>query len=255
MLSRPKAALIFAAKHFAVSVLVASLCAVLVFLVWYPFPFSVIASGRELFMIVVVVDVIVGPALSAIVYNPAKRRTELWRDLCVIFVIQAMALGYGLYSVSQARPVWIAFEGDRFRVVSVPDLNVDELREAPSSLQALSWTGPKLLGVRLLTAEDPGYLKSLELAIAGNHPAFRPSRWVPIETQRPQLMASLKPIEQLRNDRPDRYDAVLTEIRKGSISETDLGWLHLASERSDEWIALVSRESGQPVAYLNLDER
>jgi len=253
MVDRYRAAFSFAAKHLAVSALVALACSVLVFFFWYPFPFSVIASGRELFMLVVIVDVVIGPALSAVVYDPAKRRTELWRDLSIIFVLQAVALGYGLYSVSQARPVWIAFEGDRFRVVAVPDLEVGGIHEAPPSLQSLSWTGPKLVGVHLLTSADPGYLKSLELAIAGNHPAFRPSRWVPFELQRTQVIASLKPIEQLRVDRPDRYHTVEAEIRKRALSEARIGWLHLASQRTDEWIALVSRETGEPVAYLNLD--
>lgn len=245
----------FALKHLGVSVLVATACAVLVFVVWYPFPFSQIASGRELFMIVVVVDVIIGPALSLVVYNPAKPRRELWRDLGVIFFVQTAALCYGLYSVSQARPVWIAFEGDRYRVVAIPDIDTAAIGEAPPSLQQLSWTGPKMLGVRLLLNTDPDYLKSLELALAGNHPAFRPSRWVSFDTQRADAITALQSLDDLRRRRPDRAAALDQAIASSGVAASDLGWLHLASPKLDEWIVLASRKDGEPRAFLNLDER
>lgn len=245
----------FALKHLAVSALVALACALLVFLVWYPFPFSRIAGGRELFTIVVVVDVIAGPLLSFVVYNPAKPRRELWRDLGVIFLVQALALGYGVYSVSQARPVWLAFEGDRFRAVAVPDIDPAQLHEAPDALRSLSWRGPRVVGVRLLTNDHPDYLKSLELALAGNHPAFRPSRWVPFETQRAQAVAALKPIDELRRLRPERAGALAAAVARTGLPEAQLGWLHLASQRLDEWIVLARRSDGEPAGYLNLDAR
>lgn len=255
MTSRLRAASRFAGKHFGVSAAVAVLCAVLVFCVWYPHPFSQIASGRELFIIVVVVDVIIGPALSLVVYNPAKPKRELWRDLGVIFFVQTLALGYGLYSVSQARPVWVAFEGDRFRAVAVPDIDIAALGEAPASLRSLSWTGPRPLGVKLLTNTDPDYLKSLELALAGNHPAFRPSRWMPFDSQRAQVIASLKSLDELRRHRPDQADALTAAIKQAGLPESQLGWLHLAGQHLDEWVVLASRLDGEPRGYLNLDAR
>ncbi len=255
MTNRFRAALSFALKHLGVSAVVAGVCAWLVFGVWYPFPFSEIASGRELFMLVVVVDVIVGPALSMVVYNPTKPRAELWRDLGVIFLVQTLALGYGLYSVSEARPVWIAYEGDRFRMVAVPDIDRNALSEAPEELRKLSWSGPRLLGVRLLKNDDPNYLASLELALQGNHPAFRPSRWVPFDTQRAQAIAALRPIDEVRRQRPERAAALDRAIATTGLAEPDLGWLHLSSTKLDEWIVLASRIDGRPLAYLNLDER
>jgi hypothetical protein len=253
MTSRLSAAARFAAKHLTVSAAVAALIAVLVFIVWFPFPYSQIASGRELFLIVIAVDVIIGPALSFIVYNPAKPRRELWRDLIAIFLVQTIALGYGLFTVSQARPVWTAFEGDRFRAVALPDIDVMALKEAPAPLQSLSWTGPRLVGVTLLSNSDPEYLKSLELAMRGNHPAFRPSRWVPFDGQRAQAIGALKSIEDLLRQRPDRAEAISRAVERSGIPIGELGWLHLASQRLDEWIVLASRKDGEPRAFVNLD--
>lgn len=250
---RIEAALRFAAKHLGVSALVAALCAALVFGLWYPFPYSELASGRQLFALVITVDVIVGPLLSLFVYNPAKRRRELWRDLGVIFLVQLCALAYGMYSVTQARPVWLAFEGDRFRVVAVPDLDLQTLHEAPAGLRKLSWTGPRPVGVRLLDSSDPAYPKSLMQALEGFHPAFRPERWVEFDVQRPIVIREAKPLAQLKRKRQDGVALIDAAVRKSGLSEGDLGYLPLLSEHRTDWSVVVSLRDGTPMDYLPLD--
>lgn len=253
MSPRLKQASRFAFKHLAVSVLIAALCAALVFGVWYPYPYSQLAGGRELFTIVVTVDVIIGPLLSLVVFNPAKARRELWRDLGTIFAIQAAALGYGLHSVANARPVYLAYESDRFRVVAVPDINAGVLSDAPPSLRSLSWTGPKLLGVRLLTNDDPEYLKSLQLALEGYHPAFRPQRWVEYDTQRLQVIAAAKPLSELKRKQSSQAALIEREVAKLGLDESALGYLPLASQHHTDWSVLVELKTGEPRLFLHVD--
>ena len=252
MSARLKQASRFALKHLAVSVVIAALCAALVFGVWYPYPYSQLAGGRELFTIVVSVDVIIGPLLSLVVFDPAKRKAELWRDIGFVFLAQVAALAYGLHSVSEARPVWLAFEGDRFRIVAVPDIDLQKLPEAPAHLQRLSLSGPKLVGVRLLESGDPGFLKSIEDALQGNHPAFRPERWIDFDGQRDLVVQRARPVSELARFHPDRSAEVMAAIAEAGESETDLGYLPLLSQKPDEWIVLVSRRDGEPRAYLRV---
>jgi hypothetical protein len=61
------------AAHFALSLLVAALAAALVFGVWYPYPYREISGGRELFFIIVAVDVVMGPLLTFAVFNRKNR--------------------------------------------------------------------------------------------------------------------------------------------------------------------------------------
>jgi len=51
-----------------------------------------------LFLIVVTVDVILGPLITLAVFNGVKPWTELRRDLAMVGVLQLAALGYGLWS-------------------------------------------------------------------------------------------------------------------------------------------------------------
>ena len=85
-------------KHLLFSVLVAAMVAALVFGIWYPTPYGELAGGQGLFRLIVVVDVICGPLLTLVIYNPKKPRVELFRDIGLVVLIQLGALGYGLNS-------------------------------------------------------------------------------------------------------------------------------------------------------------
>ncbi|TXC67135.1 hypothetical protein FSC37_19655 [Piscinibacter aquaticus] len=130
------------------SALVAAASAWLVFGVLYPAPLDRLVGGREIFYILVAVDVICGPLLTTVVFDRAKGVRKLALDLGTIVLVQCAALAYGLYTVIEARPVFVAFEGDRFRVVRLPDVDTTQLDKAPPALQHFGLSGPQLIGAR-----------------------------------------------------------------------------------------------------------
>ena len=91
--------------HLAISLAIASLAALLVFGWWYPHPYRDLSGGRELFTLVVAVDVVLGPLITLVIFNPAKTRRHLVMDFTVIGLLQVAALAYGLWTVFVARPV------------------------------------------------------------------------------------------------------------------------------------------------------
>lgn len=243
----------FAAKHLAASASIAVVCAALVFGLWYPYPYSELASGRELFALLVSVDLVAGPLLTFVVYNPEKPRRELWRDVGTVIVLQLVALGYGLHIVAQARPVFLAFEGDRFRVVAVPDIDSASLARAPSGMARLSWMGPQTIGVKLLEGSDPGYQQSIMLAMQGVHPAFRPERWMDYDVQRQHVIRQSKPLAELKRKRPEQSALIDEAVREKGLVETDLGYLPLVSAHPTTWIVAVALKDGSPKLYLPID--
>src|SRR3954447_23361508 len=112
--------------HLGISLCIAVTAALLVFAAWYPYPYREISGGRELFLLVTTVDVILGPLITFAIFNRSKPRRELVLDLSVVACIQLAALGYGLWTVAVARPVHLVFEVDRLRVVHAIDIP-DEL--------------------------------------------------------------------------------------------------------------------------------
>jgi hypothetical protein len=134
--------------HLLISTVVAGLAAALVFGLWYPGPFRFLAGGRDLFLLVTSVDVVLGPVLTFAVFNRAKPLRELHRDLAIIGLLQLAGLAYGLNTVYAARPVAMVFEVDRLRLVTAVDVALEELPKALPQYRELPVTGPWLLGAR-----------------------------------------------------------------------------------------------------------
>lgn len=242
-----------AAAHLAISAAVAVLCAAVVFGVWYPFPYRQISGGRELFVLLVSVDVVAGPLLTLVVFDRRKPRAELWRDMSVIVALQLAALGYGLMSVHQARPVLLAYEGSRFRAVSAAELDPTLLHEAQGDLGQLSQTGPRLVGVKLASPEDPDYAQSIKQSIEGFHPSFRPSRWLPYEQQRLQAAAAAKPMAELRAKHPSAAALIDAAVGNAGLPIERLAYVPLQSRMHSEWIVVVERSTGWPKAFAPVD--
>ena len=93
------------AIHLAISLSIATLAALLVFGWWYPYPYRELSGGRELFTLVVAVDVVLGPLITLVIFNTTKTRRHLAMDFTVIGLLQVAALAYGLWTVFVARPV------------------------------------------------------------------------------------------------------------------------------------------------------
>lgn len=243
-------------KHLAASCALALVCAGLVFGLWYPAPYGELVGGRALFLLIVAVDVVCGPLLTLIVWDRRKPRRELWRDIGAIVLIQLLALGYGLASAIQARPVFLAFEGNRFRVVRAPDVEMADIAQAPADLRHLSLSGPRLIGVRLVQPSDPGFPSSIRLALEGLHPAFRPGRWVDFGVQRPIVTGGAQPLSDLRRKHPaegSQIDAAVAAAAADGWREAELGYWPLAVGSRDDWVVVVDRRKGIPRAFLPLD--
>lgn len=249
---RSRAAFKAASLHFLLSLLVAAVAAVLVFLLWYPYPFRELAGGRELFLIIVVVDVICGPLLTSVLFNPKKPRWELFTDLGLVAVIQMAALSYGVYTLAMARPVYLAYEVDRFRVVSVADIQEDQLKPELGGLHLLPWTGPKVIGVREPRDSDEK-MKSLELSIQGIEPSARPDWWVSFDEVRAKVKARAKTTKLLRDMRPGAQEEIDAAVRSSGLREDALVWVPLTGFKSSSWVAFVDAATSDVRAFAPVD--
>lgn len=141
------AKLIATCYHGLISVFVSIVTALFVFFLWFPNEFSQISKGTGLFLLIVSVEVVLGPLMSLVIYNPGKRIRELLLDYSIVGALQAAALGYGLITVAQARPVYMVFVMDRVEVVSVADLSPQDVEDAADGFRVLPWLGPRLICV------------------------------------------------------------------------------------------------------------
>lgn len=247
-MSSEKKRLPFALKalgiHFAASCTVALVIAWLVFYVWVPAPYQGLLQTHQLFMLLLLVDVVCGPLLTALLANPAKTHKELCLDFGLVVLIQLGALAYGLHTIAGARPVALVFEVDRFAVVSASQIDAQDLARAPADFQKLSWRGPMLMGSRAAYNPDEK-LRSIELSLQGIEPSARPGWWQSYELSRPQAIARMQPLQALHQRLPAAHrqlvDAQLHKLQR-SVEQTFYLPL-VSSHQLDSWIVLLDAQA------------
>ncbi len=194
-----------AAIHLALSALIAATAFGIIIALWYPRPYFDVMGGKHLLIILVSVDVCIGPLLTLIVFNPAKK--ELRRDLSIIAAVQLAALVYGAWVTFGARPVFTVFAKDHFDVVSASELDDEDLAQAPPEFRSLSLTGPRIIGVRMPT--DPEERNKVVLAVtSGKDLQDFPKYYVPYADMAAEVKKAAKPLNALLKAHPDALDAI-----------------------------------------------
>lgn len=253
-----KSRLIAATVHLGISLGLAALAAALVFGIWYPYPYREISGGRELFLLIVSVDVVMGPLLTLAVFNQSKPFQELRRDLAIIAVMQLAALSYGLWTVAVARPVHLVFEVDRFRVVHAIEVDAKRLSAAPPQWQKLPLTGPTLASLRdFKNTEERTQLTFA--SVDGVELSERPDMWQSYEKAKAQIIARALPLEDLKKRFPNRateIDKILKAASQNASQNYPAGsviYLPVASRNSTFWTALLDKQTTEVITFVPLD--
>ena len=231
-----------AAIHLSISALVGLLVLALLLLVWYPRPYFDAAGGEHLVLVLLGVDLVLGPMLTLILFKSGKR--GMLFDLCLIGVIQTSALVYGLHVIAEARPVFIVAGVDRFSVVAANDLNSDDLAKGNSpEFRQLSWTGPIVVAAKM-----PSDAKTrndlLFSALAGKDIQVFPQYYVAYSDEASHLLSRAKSLAKLRHAKPEAIAMLDTWLSKHNREETDIVWLPINARKVDLTMLLDTKTGG-----------
>lgn len=245
-LARARAATKAALVHGVCSLVVAALAAALVLWVWFPPPYDLLSGGRSLFWILVGVDVVCGPLLTLVLFNPKKPRRELVTDMALVVLIQLAALLYGLHTVWEARPLFLVHEVDRFRVITSGDWGDVDVRETLAQLDAPlrpHWLkGPVTVGIRDARSAQERQEVMLESAFGGRDYSQRPEFYVPYDTAyQAKALARAKPLQVFVRRYPAIADSAADLLKKHQLGPEDA--LFLPVMHRQEWVAVMDRSA------------
>ena len=236
--------------HLFASIAVAALSAALVFGLWYPDAYAVLAGGVGLFLLIISVDVALGPLLTLVAYDARKTRSHLRRDLTTIALIQLIGLGYGLHTMFVARPVVLAAENQLFRVVAANEIDLSELAAAPEELRQISLTGPVLVGVR--SAENgQERMEFIQRSFEGYDGGARPKLWQPFESSKQRVISQIKSLDGLQLCCSAKKRVSTALVKTGLPSEA-VGYADVKA-RALGWIVLVDRVTGLPLEFVSIE--
>jgi hypothetical protein len=235
--------------HLGISALIAALVLAVIYLVWYPSPYFKAMGGDKLLLLLIGVDVVIGPLITLIIYKAGKKALKF--DLGVIAFLQSAALVYGVVVAAEARPVYSVFTGDRFETVAANELNAEELAKAKhAQLRSLSWSGPRVIGAVMPT--DPQQRMDIMLAAAvGKDLQHFPSQFVPYTEVSETAAQRAEPIEKLRRYNPGKTALIDRVLSERALKEDQVGFLPVRA-RLGHLAAIVNRK-GELIETLDLN--
>lgn len=245
-MSRWKAALI----HLGISAAIAAIASALLMGIWYPPPFFRADGAQRLLLLVVGVDVVLGPVLTFVVFKPGKPRLRF--DLAVISAMQALALIYGFHVMLQSRPVFMVAVVDRFVLVAANDLDAADLAAASQpQWRHLSWSGPVLVATHR-PADPEARSKLLFSGLAGKDIEKFPRYYVDYAQAAAQLLQRAQPLSRLRAMHPAHQGRIDTWLHTHHRRDHQVRWLPIVARDAD-LIMLMDAATGEPLGALPLD--
>lgn len=183
--------------HLSISACVAVLSLLLIFKVWYPFPFDKALGVGHIILIMLAIDVTLGPLLTLILAKEGKKGLKF--DFLIIGIVQLSALFYGLYSIEKGRPVWVVFDYNRFDLVQkyAIDRQKDANVKIPEAYQKEGWGSPPWVSVRPAKnkqEQDDWMFYELEKGTAAS---MRPALFAPLTQNMDRVIKEKLPLSDL----------------------------------------------------------
>ena len=138
--------------HLALSALIFIGALYLILVQWYPGFHFTVDGGWQGVRIMAAVDLVLGPLLTLIIFNPFKARKLIAFDLGCIGLIQLGALAWGFYAVHSQHPVAVTYSDGEFYSVTAEPIRSE--KADLSFLNELSERQPALVYVAPPSSED-----------------------------------------------------------------------------------------------------
>lgn len=221
--------------HFAICASVAVILLALFWYVWYPSPLLEAVGGDEIFMMLLAVDVVLGPLLTLVVFKAGKKSLKF--DLAVIGLVQVAALSYGVWALLAGRPVYVAGLGAKFAVVQANEIEDAELKTANKSLP---WWGPQWVGIKV-AADKEERERIMFAALGGVDYGHFPQHHAPLETMRDELLKEAKPIAELRKLNVAQGEALTEWLGKRGYTDQTAVFQGLRARNRDMAVVLDAK--------------
>jgi hypothetical protein len=167
---------------------------------WYRWPGWRLTDVTTVVLVMVCVDVVLGPTLTLIIANQKKSRRELTRDIGMIVVVQLCALIYGSASLWNGRPLYYAFSENILQLVQAYDIEAKDAEIGRRQNPALAphwYSLPRWIWAPLpQNAEESR--KIVESAVAGGDDVTSmPKYFKPWEDGLASLRSQLKKVDDV----------------------------------------------------------
>jgi len=235
--------------HMLLSMTLITVYLTFVFFVWYQDPYYKIYDTWAAIKIVVGVDLIIGPLLTLIVFDIAKKRSVLVRDIAVIIIVQISALSWGVHVTYSVRPLFSVFHEGTFYLFSQQDVDVS--RMADKTLIPAFWQSATYVYVNPPKDKDEYNHIYANLIDANERPdvMYLTERYLPLNEIREKVNESAINLTNAlnNNDKKQMVDNFLKD-RKTTINECSFYSIKGGNKHAS---IVFDKQNGLKIGYID----
>jgi hypothetical protein len=216
---------------------------------WFPDAFFTLSGIGKLVLILVGVNIIVGPVLSTLVFKAGKRGLKF--DIAVLACVEIVILAWGLSVIHDRRPMFAVFAVDRFELVARAELDPKTLSDTEFAVSRGLY--PQLIYAELPTDVDVMNRLIDETVLYGMRDIDRrPEFWRPYAHGVEVLKSAAMPLSKLLavDDGPAR--ALQRWLARKDLRAIDYLYLPIEGSSADG-IVVLHADIGYPVDILAID--
>jgi len=233
--------------HLALSVILVSIITSAIIYFWYPLDYLGITSFKEITLLIISIDLIMGPVLTFVVFNPNKKSLKF--DLTVIVALQLSALTYGSYYLYQGHPVFITYAKGSFTLVNA------QLAK-PEKAKYNEYRITKLSSAKLAYAEIPNDIieknKLLEESMSGGPDLEeRVDLYKPYEQHINDIISKSLDASEIFSDKELKFKTSKFFSKHGDNID-QFAFLPLEGS-TDDAIIVLNKKSAEFITTINID--
>jgi hypothetical protein len=170
------------------------------YLGWYRWPGWHLTDVKTVVLVMVCVDVVLGPTLTLIIANKNKPSRELVRDIGIIVVVQLCALIYGSASLWNGRPLYYTFSENILQLVQAYDIDAAEAEAGRRQNPGLAphwYSLPRWIWAPLPQNAEESKKIVVSAVTGGDDVTSMPKYFKPWEDGLPSLRSQLKKVDDV----------------------------------------------------------
>jgi len=204
-------------------------------------------GGTEVVVLILVVDLLLGPVLTFIVYRRGKKGLIL--DLTLIATVQIAAFAYGAFALYSQRPLYLAFDVEHFSVMTASDIDLADLED--ETLRPRAMSGP--LPVYVIRPEDGEERTRIlfEALGGGKDVRFYPKYYRHMGDHLDAVRSRSYTVDELRELKPQVIPAIEETLAASDHSARDVLFVSIDG-RSRAATVMLDRETGEILAYVDV---
>ena len=199
--------------HLVLSLAIFAIVLGILVLAWFPWPLFGLEGGWRGLRIVALVDVVLGPALTLLLFKPGKPGLKF--DMTMVVLMQVAALAYGMWNLHESRPVLLVHADDHMQPLS--RVRLAEIDSSGALLKQWESMTPQRVSVEL--PDDPVAFAELYHEVHGRPGGLHglAKRYRPMRKHWPKMLQDairIEPYVANHDEWRQRFDAFLKDSER-----------------------------------------